>query len=56
MSSDQWVTSDVASHLGVGQSTVRAYLARRRMPQPDGRLGGKPWWRPETIREWRPEK
>ena len=51
--SDKWVISDVAQHLGVGQSTVRAYATRGQMPPPDGRLGRTPWWRPETIKEWR---
>lgn len=49
-----WTTADVAEYLGIGESTVRAYAARGRMPAPDGRLGRTPWWRPATIREWRP--
>jgi excisionase family DNA binding protein len=36
---DWWSTEDVAAYLGVGQSTVRAYLARKQMPSPDRRIG-----------------
>lgn len=52
MSAEQWTVADVAAHLEVAESTVRAYLARGQMPAPDGRLGRTPWWRPATIRGW----
>ena len=49
---DWWTTEDVAEHLGVSASTIRAYLARDQMPDPDRRLGRLPLWRPETVRAW----
>lgn len=51
---DPWTIAEVAEHLGVATSTVRAYAARGQMPPPDGRLGRTPWWRADTIRAWRP--
>ena len=51
--SDWLTTSDVATVLGVSQSTVRAYLARGQMPDPDQRIGHMPLWKPETISIWR---
>lgn len=53
---DRWTIPDVAAHLGVERSTVRAYNAatRRQMPEADGHTGRTPWWHPETIRAWRP--
>lgn len=50
----QWSVTDVAAHLGVKPRTVTAYLARKQMPTPDGRLGRTPWWWETTIRSWRP--
>ena len=50
---DRLTTRDVARLLGVGESTVRAYLARGQMPPADGHLEGPPFWRPETIERWR---
>jgi len=49
----QWSVAEVAAYLSVKPSTVRAYLARGYAPEPDGRLGGKPWWWSETIHEWK---
>jgi predicted DNA-binding transcriptional regulator AlpA len=56
---DWWSTDDVAAFLGVGASTIRAYVTRRQMPQPDRYIGRTRLWRPQTIREWhssRPRK
>lgn len=50
---DWWTTEDVASYLGLKTSTLRAYLARGQMPDPDRHIGHMPVWRPETIRRWR---
>jgi len=50
---EQWTVADVAAHLNVAPSTVRAYAARGQMPAPDGRLGRTPWWWPDTIKTWR---
>lgn len=54
MPDDRWTTADVAAYLDVKESTVRGYAARGQMPAPDGRLGRTPWWRPATIKTWRP--
>lgn len=56
---DWWTTEHVATFLGVSSSTVRAYLARSQMPEPDRRIGRMQLWRPKTIRHWhekRPRK
>ncbi|MGL5823818.1 MAG: NUDIX domain-containing protein [Nocardioides sp.] len=58
-SADWWTTDDVASFLDVSPSTVRAYMAREQMPEPDRRMGRLPLWRPASIRRWherRPRK
>jgi predicted DNA-binding transcriptional regulator AlpA len=49
---DWWSTEDVATYLSVNASTVRAYVARQQMPQPDRHIGRMQLWRPETIQEW----
>jgi predicted DNA-binding transcriptional regulator AlpA len=48
--------ADVALRLGVGHSTVRAYLARQQMPAATGRIGRTPWWAPEAIEPWLAER
>jgi len=50
-----WSVAEVAAYLGVLPGTVPAYASRGQMPQPDGYVGRSPWWRPETIRTWRPQ-
>lgn len=42
----------VAALLGVREATVRAYLARRQMPEPLVRLGRAPVWSREQIEAW----
>lgn len=49
---DWWTTDQVATHLNVAPSTIRAYLARKQMPPPDRRIGPLQLWQPDTIREW----
>lgn len=46
---DWWTTEDVARHLGVATSTVRAYVARGQFPQAERRFGKTPVWRPATV-------
>jgi hypothetical protein len=54
---EQWTTRDVAAYLGVKTGTVRAYLVREQMPEPDGHLGARtPWWWSTTIQRWRPQE
>jgi hypothetical protein len=36
---DWWSTENVATFLGVGTSTIRAYVTRHQMPQPDRYIG-----------------
>lgn len=45
-------TNDVAARLGVKPATVRSWLARGQMPQPDCRIGSTPGWKAETIDDW----
>lgn len=49
---DWWTTEDVATFLGVTTSTIRAYIARRQMPEPDRRIGRMMLWKPASIRAW----
>ena len=49
---EQWGISDIAHHLGVAAVTVRAYLSRDQMPEPDGHIAGSPWWDADRIRDW----
>lgn len=51
-SSDWWTTDEVAAFLKVSTSTVRSYLSRQQMPEPDRRFGRLPVWQPETIHAW----
>jgi predicted DNA-binding transcriptional regulator AlpA len=50
--SDWWTTDEVAAFLKVSTSTVRSYLSRQQMPEPDRRFGRLPVWQPETIQAW----
>jgi len=52
--SEQWSVAEVAAYAGIKPGTVHAYRSRGEMPQPDGYVARSPWWRPETIRAWRP--
>jgi [ribosomal protein S5]-alanine N-acetyltransferase len=49
---DWWSAAEVARYLGVEPSTVRAYVARQQMPQPDRHIGRIWLWRPETVQRW----
>ncbi|PPK90836.1 helix-turn-helix protein [Kineococcus xinjiangensis] len=49
---DWWSTEDVAGYLGISTSTVRAYLARRQMPEPTRKIGRMALWRPDDVRDW----
>ncbi|MBB5785592.1 NUDIX domain-containing protein [Jiangella mangrovi] len=51
-----WTTDHVAEYLGITASTVRAYLARDQMPEPDMRVGPQRLWRPETIQRWHQQR
>jgi predicted DNA-binding transcriptional regulator AlpA len=56
---DWWTIQQVAQFLSIRQSTARAYVARQKMPAPDGYVGSTAVWRRSTIEEWaarRPRK
>lgn len=50
---EQWGITDISDHLGVATVTVRSYLSRDQMPEPDGHIAGSPWWDADRIRDWR---
>lgn len=54
--SDWWTTEDVAKHLNVTTSTIRAYAARGQMPSPGKHVGRTALWRPEAIDLWNAER
>ena len=45
-------TREVAHLARLKEQTVRTYLYRGTMPEPDVRLGQSPGWYEETIRTW----
>jgi predicted DNA-binding transcriptional regulator AlpA len=45
-------TAEVAEVLGVGRSTVRAWITRGHLPKPDAQLQATPVWRRSTIERW----
>lgn len=51
-----WTTEDVAKHLNVATSTIRAYAARGQMPSPGKHVGRTALWRPEAISSWDTER
>lgn len=47
----------VADRLGVSRETITKYvtperIARYGFPEPDGRIGGSPWWWSTSIDAW----
>lgn len=52
MSDRRWTVGDVAAHLELAPSTVRAFMTRNQMPEPTDRLGRTPWWASEDIEPW----
>lgn len=50
---DSWRIVDVAEHLHVQPTTVRAYGSRGQMPPADGRDQYGPWWHQATILNWK---
>lgn len=48
----EWRYKEIATALGVAQSTLRNYRARGQMPEPDGQDRYGPWWYPDTITRW----
>lgn len=52
MTASQLDYAAVAARAGVVVSTLRRYASQGRMPAPDGRVGGSPWWWDTTITAW----
>lgn len=48
--------ADVAERLKVKPATVRRYLHKKDLPEPDTRAGQSPLWREETILAWEKER
>lgn len=46
-------TAEAAAALGLTDSTVRTYLAKGKMAEPDIRIGQVPGWLPDTIEAYR---
>ena len=57
---EYWAVPEIAEYLGITESSVRVYAAKRddppHMPAPDNRFGATNVWKPDTIRKWRPGK
>ena len=58
MARQQLDTKAVAELLGVTPETINRYrvgdrAAKYGFPEPDGRIGGRPWWWSTTIEKWR---
>lgn len=43
---------DLPTLTGLSYDTVRTYNSKGRLPAPDGRLRGRPWWRTSTVSQW----
>lgn len=48
---EYWGVPEVAKHLGISESTVRAYVSREQMPAPIEGFSS-PIWRADVIIEW----
>lgn len=48
----EWRYKEIATELGVAESTLRNYRSRGQMPEPDGQDRYGPWWYPDTITTW----
>lgn len=47
-----WTIQDIATYLGIEESTVRSYRAQGRLPDPLRLVGRTPIWAPTAIIEW----
>ncbi len=60
LTATQMDTAAVALHLGVSRDTVTRYQqpdrAQYGFPEPDGRIGGRPWWWSTTIEAWEAQR
>ena len=44
--------ADVAQRLNVKPATIRRYLHKKDLPEPDTRAGQSPLWKETTIEAW----
>lgn len=44
--------ADIADRLGIKVASVRRYIARNDLPEPDTRVGRSPLWKTSTIERW----
>ncbi len=49
MTDDQLDNAAAAALWGVSVASWRKYVSDGRAPKPDGKLGGSPWWRRQTV-------
>lgn len=47
--------AEIAALLGRARVTVDGWRSQGILPPPDGTVGGRPAWWPETITEWAKE-
>ncbi|MEV1009646.1 MerR family transcriptional regulator [Streptomyces sp. NPDC049881] len=47
-----WSYKEIAAHIRVQPDTVRSYRKHGLLPPPDVVERGRPFWYPDTIREW----
>lgn len=45
-------TTEVAVLLGVADQTVRNWAAKRKMPESEWVVGGRPVWRSDVVLRW----
>ncbi len=56
MSGQQLTNADAAALVGITAASWRRYVSSGRAPRPDGHLGRTPWWRPDTIEQWKAQR
>ncbi|MBL1066394.1 MerR family transcriptional regulator [Streptomyces sp. 7-21] len=47
-----WSYKEIAAYIRVQPDTVRSYRKHGLLPSPDVVEKGRPFWRPETVKEW----
>ena len=52
----QLTMADVAVRAGLSYNSVRSYMHRGSIADPDGYVARSPWWTPETIDRWLAER
>ncbi|WP_326598931.1 MerR family transcriptional regulator [Streptomyces sp. NBC_01803] len=47
-----WSYKEIAAHIRVRPDTVRSYRKHGLLPPPDVVENGRPFWYPDTIKQW----